>query len=102
MPTFVPSSPLWCVKHVDDTYTTKRGDYRICLPSIWLSHCPCDRLNNCRAPRRCIYIESTLIQIGVDSLLGPGGRYIASGASTVVLSLITGICDIRSTGTKRW
>ena len=29
MPTFVPSSPLWCVKHVDDTYTTKRGDYRM-------------------------------------------------------------------------
>ena len=25
----MPSSPLWCVKHVDDTYTTKRGDYRM-------------------------------------------------------------------------
>ena len=29
------------------------------------------------------------------------GRYTASGASTIVLFLITGICEIRSTGIKR-
>ena len=74
----------------------------VCLPSTWLSHCLCDRLNNCRAPRRCIYIESGITQTGVDLLSGYRGRYIASGASTVVSSLITGICEIRSTGTKRW